>query len=158
MKPINFRNLNKLHFRETKVYDIQQMHHIRKSVKENILLNPNSITDADYQEFITVRGKGWVCENENLILGFSIVDIQDRNVWALFVHPDYEGNGIGKKLQEMMLNWYFNQTTDKIWLGTDPKTRAEMFYRKTRWTEIGILENGEIKFEMTLKNWKIYNT
>ena len=100
MKPINFRNLNKFHFRETKVYDIQQRHHIRKSVKENILLNPNSITDADYQEFITVRGKGWVCENENLILGFSIVDIQDRNVWALFVHPDYEGNGIGKKLQE----------------------------------------------------------
>jgi len=53
-----------------------------------------------------------------------------------------------------MINWYFEQTKTNVWLGTAPNTRAEMFYRKAGWTEIGIHGKGEIKFEMSYENWK----
>ena len=52
-----------------------------------------------------------------------------------------------------MLDWYFTQTQDKIWLGTSPNTRAENFYRKSGWIEAGIHGKGEIKFEMTYNDW-----
>ena len=53
-----------------------------------------------------------------------------------------------------MMNWYFNQTDDAIWLGTAPNTRAESFYRKAGWNEVGTHGQGEIKFEMTAEDWK----
>ena len=140
-------------YREAEINDINQIHNIRISVSENKLSNPDLVTYEHYIDFMTHRGKGWVCEIENQIVGFVIVDLNDRNVWALFVNPKFENKGIGKQLQKMMLDWYFNQTKDTIWLGTDPNTRAERFYRKSGWTEIGTHGNGEIKFEMTYKNW-----
>jgi len=89
-----------------------------------------------------------------MITGFSIVSLADKNAWALFVHPAYEGKGIGKKLQELMLDWYFSKTTDTIWLGTAPHTRAEQFYRHTGWKENGMHGKQEIKFEMNYADWK----
>ena len=144
--------------REAKITDIKQMQIVRNSVKENTLSNPNLVTDNDCEEFITLRGKGWVCEVENTIVGFSIVDLKNKNIWALFLHPDFEKQGIGKKLHDVMLNWYFTQTKEPIWLGTSPKTRAELFYKRAGWKEIGIHGKGEIKFEMTFEDWEFYKT
>lgn len=50
-----------------------------------------------------------------------------------------------------MMDWYFGQTPESVWLGTAPKTRAEMFYRKMGWQEIGMHGKGEIKFGMKKK-------
>lgn len=139
--------------REARVEDIPQIQVVRNSVKENTLSNPDLVTDKDCEEFITERGKGWVCEIEGKITGFSIVDLKDNNIWALFVDPDFEKKGIGKKLHDIMLDWYFTQTKENVWLGTSPNTRAEFFYRKSGWNEIGIHGKNEIKFEMTVENW-----
>lgn len=143
-----------MNFREAKKSDIKQIQIVRRSVTENTLSNPELITDEVCLDFITKRGKGWVCEIDNQLVGFSIVDLKENNVWALFVHPKHDKRGIGRQLHDRMLNWYFNQRSENLWLGTDPKTRAEMFYRKSGWTEIGINGDEEIKFEMTLKNWE----
>ncbi|MFY1046199.1 GNAT family N-acetyltransferase [Chryseobacterium sp. GP-SGM7] len=124
--------------REARVEDIPQIQVVRNSVKENTLSNPDLVTDRDCEEFVTERGKGWVCEIDKKITGFSIVDLKENNIWALFVDPDFEKKGIGKKLHDMMLDWYFNQTKENVWLGTSPNTRAEMFYRKSGWIEVGI--------------------
>ncbi len=140
-------------FREAKIDDIPQIQVVRHSVKENILSNPDLVTDQDCKDFITVRGKGWVCEINNEIVGFSIVDLKDNNIWALFLRPEFEKQGIGRRLHDTMLNWYFDQTSKNVWLGTSPNTRAELFYRKAGWKEIGIHGDGEIKFEMTFENW-----
>ncbi|RYY69541.1 MAG: GNAT family N-acetyltransferase [Chitinophagaceae bacterium] len=140
--------------REARVGDIKQIQVVRNAVKENALSNPNLVTDADCQEFITERGKGWVCEMDNEIVGFSIVDLKDNNIWALFLNPAFEKQGIGRKLHDVMMDWYFNQTTATVWLGTAPATRAEAFYRKAGWVEIGMHGKGEVKFEMTAENWK----
>lgn len=146
--------MNRMVIREAKMTDIPQMHFVRISVKENILPDPALITEKDYQDYLTLRGKGWVCENNNIIVGFSIVSVEDKNVWALFVQPGYESKSIGRKLHNEMMNWYFSQTDETIWLGTAPQTRAEHFYRKTGWRQTGIRKNGEIRFEMTKSDWQ----
>lgn len=141
-------------FREAIIEDIPQLQIIRNSVKENMLSNPALVTDEDCAEFITQRGKGWVCEINDRIVGFSIVDLKEKNIWALFVHPEFEGKGIGKKLHDIMLNWYFDQTKEPVWLGTAPNTRAEKFYGKAGWKEVGTHGPKEIKFEMSYNNWR----
>ncbi|MEG0926654.1 MULTISPECIES: GNAT family N-acetyltransferase [Chryseobacterium] len=140
--------------REARIEDIPQIQVIRNSVKENTLSDPGLVTDKDCEEFLFERGKGWVAEEADQIVGFSIVDLKENNVWALFLHPDFEKKGIGRKLHNMMMDWYFGQKKDNIWLGTSPGTRAEAFYRKSGWTEIGSHGKGEIKFEMTFKDWE----
>ena len=140
-------------FREAEIKDIAQMQFVRHAVKENVLSDPALVPDTDVEEYITKRGRGWVCEIEDTIAGFAIVDLVKNNVWALFVHPDFEAMGIGKKLYGMMMDWYFVQTNETIWLGTEPKSRAEKFYRMQGWTEAGIHGKGEIKFEMSFKTW-----
>lgn len=78
----------------------------------------------------------------------------DNNIWPLFVHPDHDNRGIGRQLNDTMLNWYFDQTQKTVWLRTAPGTRAEAFYRKAGWVEVGIHGKGEIKFETSFDNWK----
>jgi GNAT superfamily N-acetyltransferase len=141
--------------REARVGDIPQIQIVRNTVKENALSNPDLVTDQDCADFITQRGKGWICEMEHQVVGFSIVDLVDHNVWALFVHPDFDKRGIGKQLHDIMLDWYFNQTQQSVWLGTAPGTRAEAFYRRAGWKEIGLHGKGEIKFEMTFEKWRL---
>ena len=141
-------------FREALVGDIKNMQIVRNSVKENVLSDPSFVTDKDCENYITTRGKGWVCDIDNAVIGFAIADLEENNIWALFLQPGYEGKGIGKKLHDIMLDWYFSKTKEKVWLGTAPNTRAEMFYRKCGWKEVGKHGKGEIKFEMTYDDWK----
>jgi GNAT superfamily N-acetyltransferase len=145
-------------FREVKIEDIPQIQIVRNSVTENALSNPALISDSDVADYITRRGKGWVCEIKNTIVGFSIVSVTDHNVWALFVRPGYEEKGIGRRLHDEMMNWYFSQNRETIWLSTSPGTRAETFYRKTGWREVGKHGKGEIKFEMQVADWKNRNS
>lgn len=140
--------------REAVTADIAQIQIVRNAVKENTLSNPALVTDADCEEFITKRGKGWVCEIDNSIVGFAIADLQDHNIWALFVHPNFEKQGIGKQLHNTMLDWYFSQTQTTMWLGTAPNTRAATFYTLMGWIEVGMHGTKELKFEMTYEQWQ----
>ena len=139
--------------REAELKDIPQMQVVRNLVKENQLSNPALVTDNDVEDYIRKRGKGWVCEIDDELVGFAIADLIDNNIWALFVHPDFERIGIGKNLHDEMLNWYFSQTDKDIWLGTAPNTRAELFYLKAGWKVTG-MHGKEIKYEMTKDEWK----
>jgi GNAT superfamily N-acetyltransferase len=139
--------------RVAEVKDISQIQVVRNLVKENRLSDPALVPDSDVEEYINHRGRGWVCEIDGQVVGFAIADLVDNNIWALFIHPDFERIGIGKKLHNEMMNWYFTKTDKTVWLGTSPKTRAESFYRKAGWKEVGIHGKGEIKFEMTKDEW-----
>jgi GNAT superfamily N-acetyltransferase len=134
--------------------DIPQIQFVRNAVKENRLSDPALVPDKDVEEYIHQRGKGWVFETEGTIVGFSIVSLQDKNVWALFVHPDQEGKGIGQQLHDVMMHWYFSQTQDTVWLSTAPGSRAEGFYRKNGWQATRISASGEIVFEMEHQQWQ----
>jgi GNAT superfamily N-acetyltransferase len=149
--------------REATIADIPQIQIVRNSVKENTLSDPSRITDKDCEEYITLRGKGWVSERNGIITGFAIVDLLHHDVWALFLHPDEEGRGTGLKLHHTMMNWYFSKTDHTIWLGTDAGTRAEKFYTRAGWVAIerkdypapnaAAVTRTEVKFEMTRLRW-----
>ena len=135
------------------ISDIPQIQIVRNSVTENVLSNPALVTDQDCAEFMTERGKGWVCTIEDQVVGFSIVDLKKNNIWALFLLPSVEKRGIGRLLHDTMLDWYFEQTSTTVWLGTTPNTRAASFYRKAGWQEVGMHGKDELKFEMSQQQW-----
>lgn len=145
----------KMLFREATIADIPQIQVVRHAVTENTLSDPSLVPDSDVEDYILRRGKGWICEIDGVIVGFSIVSVADKNVWALFVTPGHDKKGIGRRLHDEMMNWYFSKTTDPIWLGTAPNTRAESFYRKAGWRETGMHGKGEIKFVMTAADWQV---
>lgn len=141
-----------MEFREAILSDLETIMDVRFSVKENVLSNRDLVTIADCEDFIFRRGNGWVCVVDEKVVGFSIVDLVENNIWALFVRPEFAQQGIGKQLHNLMLDWYFTQTQKTVWLGTDPGTRAETFYRKSGWQHVGMYGN-EYKFEMTYSDW-----
>lgn len=141
-------------FREAIPADIPAMQVVRHAVRENMLSDPSLVTDADCEHYIMVRGKGWICETGTTLLGFAIADLQDDNIWALFVHPDHAGQGIGKKLHRIMMTWYFEQGKEQAWLSTAPATKAAAFYRMNGWRETGTYGNAELRFEISAADWK----
>ena len=127
--------------------DIVRMHGIRTAVRENRLSSPDRIRHEDYAAFLSGKGRGWAFEQNGGLVGFGIADHQRRNIWALFVAPGFEGQGIGRALLDAMTEWLFAQSAAPVWLTTAPGTRAEGFYRAAGWREAG-RENGEIRFEL----------
>ncbi len=139
--------------RQATIADIPRIQVIRNAVRENRLSDPALVPDSDVEDYINRRGRGWVSIEQGIITGFSIVSISDRNVWALFIHPEWEGKGAGRMLHDVMMHWYFSQTGEDCWLSTAPGTRAEAFYRKAGWQEKGTYGKGETRFEMNCRNW-----
>lgn len=143
-----------MHFRRATVADITGMSRVRMSVKENILSNPALVTPESYRMMLEEKGAGWVCEIGETIVGFAIVDLSDANIWALFVDPDHDKKGIGRKLHDLMLKCSFEQDINKLWLSTGHGTRAETFYRKAGWQQTGKTDSGEVRFEMEHTKYK----
>jgi GNAT superfamily N-acetyltransferase len=140
--------------RVARVDDIKQIQLVRMAVIENALSDSSKVNVNDYFEFLTTRGRGWACEINKEIVGFSIVDFERNSIWALFVKPEFEQKGIGRRLHNTMLSWYFAQTQENVWLTTSAGTRAELFYVKSGWSKVDVSTEGEIKFEMTYDCWR----
>ncbi len=94
-------------------------------------------------------GRGWVAEVGGCVVGFAVADLRQSNVWALFVAPEYEKRGLGRALHDAMMGWFLAQAgVSRVWLTTDPGTRAETFYRRAGWRACGLDTAGELRFEM----------
>jgi GNAT superfamily N-acetyltransferase len=126
--------------------DIGGMHRVRLAVRENRLTS-TAITEADYVPAITTTGRGWVIEADGVIVAFAVGNRASGNIWALFVHPDHETRGYGRQLHDAMLSWLWSQGLDRLWLTTEPGTRAEAFYASRGWERVGHNPDGEIRFE-----------
>ena len=140
--------------REAQVADIPAYMEVRLAVRENVLSNPGRVTHEDNVDYLTRRGKGWVAEAGGRIVGFAVADLQDHSIWALFVQPDFDRQGIGRTLHDTMLNWYFSQTDKPLWLSTEPGTRAAKFYEQAGWRNVGAVAGGEVKFAMAPLDWE----
>ena len=126
--------------------DIPGMHRVRLAVRENRLIS-STITEATYVPAIEQWGRGWVAEEHGVVVGFAIGNKTNGNVWALFVDPRFEGRGVGRRLQDAMLQWLFAEGVPRLWLTTDPESRARRFYEATGWNFVRTLGNGEVEFE-----------
>lgn len=133
--------------RQAEQKDIASIQRVRHSIRENRLVS-TTISDSYVLEAIEIMGRGWVIETKNKIVAFAVGNSQTGNVWALFVDPNYEGRGYGRQLHDVTVDWLFSQGLKILWLSTEPDTRAEQFYTKAGWTNAGLTESGEIRFEM----------
>lgn len=132
--------------------DVAAMHAIRLAVRENRLTSPLRVTETDYHARLQ-RGDGaWVAERAGEVVGFAMLDPPSRSVWALFVAPEVERQGVGRALQDVMLEAAFAEWP-LLSLSTSPGTRAASFYAASGWTPSGALSNGECVFEFTRERW-----
>lgn len=122
------------------------MHRIRLSVRQNRLADPARISEQSYAPFIA-DGSAWLAEINGAIAGFAIIDVKKRSVWALFVDPAAEGQGIGRGLHDRMVGWARGEGLHRLSLTTAADSRAANFYRASGWSQTGITPDGEIRFE-----------
>jgi len=132
--------------RPAMIADIPAMHALRLGVRENRLSDPGRVTEAEYRPYVTAGG-AWVADVEGRLAGFAIIDLGTRSVWALFVAPEAEGQGIGRALHDHLLARAAAQGVNRLSLSTAPGTRAASFYRDAGWIETGVTAEGELRFE-----------
>ncbi|HEX9876367.1 MAG TPA: GNAT family N-acetyltransferase [Gammaproteobacteria bacterium] len=133
--------------REARRDDIEAMHRIRLSVRENRLIS-TAINEEDYVAAIEETGRGWVVELDARIVGFAIGNARTGSIWALFVDPNHEKRGYGRKLHDTMIGWLWSQGLDRLWLTTEPRTRAQRFYEVAGWAYAGSTDGGEHRYEL----------
>ena len=130
------------HIRRALLEERPRITEIRLAVRENQLLDPSRVTDADYQWFSENPGI-WVWEEDGQILGFSAADTRDGTIWALFIDPGHEGRGIGRALLAKACDVLRQAGHRAATLGTEPGSRADGFYRQGGWTPSHIDKRGE---------------
>ncbi len=135
-------------YRQANIEDITAIFEVRLSVKENVLSNPHLITHEMCRTYLSEIGKGWLCEVNDSVVGFSVASLKDASIWALFVKPEYEGKGIGTKLLKLATQWLFEAGIATISLSTDVNTRADNFYERSGWKRGEIRSDGEVCYTL----------
>lgn len=131
--------------------DIPAMHRVPLAVRENRLTS-SVITENHYVPPIEETGRGWVVEVAGEVVGFAIGNATTGNIWALFVDPAHEGHGYGRRLHDAKVSWLFSRALERLWLTTDPRTRAQLFYESAGWQYTGMVANGEAQYELRNPN------
>jgi GNAT superfamily N-acetyltransferase len=116
-------------------------------VKENRLVS-RTISDEDVRIAIEETGRGWVVDEAGEVAAFAIGNAATGNIWALFVRPESERRGYGRQLHDAMVAWLFDTGLDRLWLTTEPGTRAQRFYEAAGWQLMGTTSDGELRYEL----------
>ena len=132
--------------------DIAAMSRVRISVRENALSDPARITREMYEDHLDRLGRTWVAVRRGSILGFAS-GARDGSIWALFVDPKSEGQGIARALMPPMVEWLFSLGHDRLRLGTEAGTRADRFYGAQGWVRGEMLDEWEVGYTLTRSAW-----
>jgi len=136
--------------RRATLADRRRISEIRFAVRENRPSNPDLIDTLT--DWIFDNSTFWVWEEDGAIQGFSAADPRDGSICALFVHPSYEGRGIGRALLPLACDVLKERGHSTAVLTTEADTRAEHFYRTDGWTEVGRKEDSQIIFQKSLSD------
>lgn len=127
--------------------DVPAMHRVRMGVRENRLSRPGRISEPDYLPYVEAR-TAWVAETRAGIRGFAVLDAPAGSLWALFVAPDAEGQGMGRALHRQLVETAGRLHIAELRLDTAEGTRAEGFYRNAGWQSAGLTAGGELNFRL----------
>ncbi|WP_299999778.1 GNAT family N-acetyltransferase [uncultured Cedecea sp.] len=130
--------------------DITTIFAIRTAVKENLLsleqLTEMGITPEVILEMLAVPDCIWMAEINEITAGFAIADHDEGSIFALFVLPEYEGQGLGGQLMNHAEAALFQQHA-QIWLETDSLSRAAMFYQHRGWEVVEQLPGTDKRYQ-----------
>ena len=136
--------------------DVPQIFDVRTSVRENHLsmeqlarigVTPQAILEVVHQEPCI-----WVAMKDDQIIGFSMASAEEACLFALFVRPQWEGQGAGKQLLERAEAFLFSNSPS-IWLHTQSASRAARFYEKRGWKKAGLWHEDEYRYEKHRPDW-----
>jgi GNAT superfamily N-acetyltransferase len=93
-------------------------------------------TAADFQNG---RLKMWECMCNSQTVGHCAGDSATGEVISLSVIATHEGQGIGRRLLSIVVDWLREQGSERIWLAapSNPSLRAYGFYRALGWRSSG---------------------
>ena len=131
--------------RQAALEDVPELCRIRLEVRENRLSDPSRVPPALVREYLSLRGRGWVGEVDGRLVGFSIAERSPASIWALFVEPGAQGQGVGHALLERAVDWLRAEGAGEITLATEPGTRAERFYAARGWVRAGACGHGDVR-------------
>lgn len=139
-----------INIRIAAIADIDMIFDIRTSVKENHLSRPQletmGITYETLGRAISAEPCLWLADVKGIPAAFSMVDMKERCIFALFVRPEFEGRGLGRRLLEHAESRLFEHHR-VIWLETDEASRANGFYQKMGRQAVEKRLDGDIRFE-----------
>lgn len=134
--------------------DAGAMMEIRRTVRENAIsaarLAILGITEQSIGDMLASSHAGFCAEEEGEVIGFSMAELETGWVFALFVHPKFEGRGAGRALLAAAVNSLRATGHRRAVLSTDPGTRAFRFYDRAGWRYSGTNDLGEAIFELDI--------
>lgn len=97
---------------------------------------------------------GYVCVDAGEIVGYCFGHKTSGEVIVLALLPAYEGQGIGRRLLDLMVTHLGALGHERLFLGCspDPATRSHGFYRHLGWTSTGTFDdNGDEVLERKVR-------
>ena len=139
-----------LRYSELTSGDVEAVLTLRGATRENAisrerLYSDYGITHDTVANALTTTSRGWVCVDDDNIVGFAMGESARGEVTVLAVRPQFEGCGVGKTLLGLVQQWLFAHGHEHIWLHTsaNPSLRAYGFYRHLGWIGSDIQGNTE---------------
>ncbi len=136
--------------RKATIADHPRITEVRNAVRENTLGAASVAKVNETALWIFENGTFWVWEENGAVQGFAVADARDGTIFGLFVHPDFEGRGLGRSLLPLACDDLRAAGFKAATLTTGAGTRAERFYRLNGWTETGRQSDGQIIFQKQL--------
>ncbi|RAZ84960.1 GNAT family N-acetyltransferase [Cereibacter johrii] len=136
--------------RAAETVDVAGIFRVRLSVKENALsaaeLESMGITEDSITAMIKNGPCAWVAVEDSEVIGFSMINSEEGSLFAAFVLPSHEGQGVGRRIVEAAERELFTRHT-VCWLETGRTTRAAQFYRRLGWSNEQDIGDGDIRME-----------
>ncbi|KKP32434.1 MAG: GNAT family acetyltransferase [Candidatus Roizmanbacteria bacterium GW2011_GWA2_32_13] len=130
---------------------------INELEKENPTLVYQLVRDEDQPDELikaAEKGKMWVAFENNIIVG--TLSLEDKRLRRFFVHPNYQRQGIGRKLINIVIQHIKKNYIMEIWVGAIMS--AVPIYEKLGFKKVRQFFNKEInqdememKFSLNLK-------
>lgn len=141
----------RLQYRNTQPADVDQLFVVRAQTRDNPIpldrLAEIGITPASTRRSIELgQWCSWVAASGDDIVGFCSGDMNTGEVLVLALLPEFEGQGIGRRLLSHVVAELKQNGFSTLWLAADSnsKVRAHGIYRKLGWQPNGeSLENGD---------------
>lgn len=132
--------------------DIDTLFAIRTSVAQNHLSREQmadlGITPKALADSIREAPCVWIAEVDGQPVAFSMVDLAEGEVFAMFVLPSHENLGLGRQLMAVAEAALFEHH-DRLFLITDGRNdiRANGFYQRLGWSVAAQIDGDDVRYE-----------